>query len=467
MREGRLKRGTVSLVCALLVAAPAWAQTASSAGREQLMLATLNQLQEGDKSIKGARENAIKETIQELQLNQAQASQEKENREYVRHAATSKIVVQAHPYIGQNTSYWDIADPRNDKHHVTIFNETPGLLLNFLGKDKFVNLDFSVSDSRDVGRSDNRDTSAQVNLASSFVLNKYTFSVTDNYFNNYIAGRDIGINSKVFNYYWQNDFGMSLSSRFNRMGLSLGYKRTDTNYKKSTGSIPDTDADTDGQLVAQSGTSSSVDVFSLASDLKIAPKTTLSFGYDYGLNNFLERATDVNGNSGNSYYNTYSTSLATVLSPKITASQGANYTLTHYRSTAASETKTLGLPFGLSYAITDRTDLALTYTYTHHFEGNAANYYHETAYGISGNHRLAFNPKLKFSFSCKWDTTAHDKLAGPTQVKKARNFGVGLSYAFRQWLDFGLTYTYKRYDYNYNDDDYGKHNVQFSTNARF
>lgn len=463
---GNWRRKVLVFVCTVLITTPAIAQQVSATPRDQLMLVTLKQLREGEKAVKGARENAIKETIQELQLSAAQEKLQKEYREYSKKTPGSGITVQAHPYISQSTSYWDQKDPKNDRHHVMIFNQSPGLFLSFLGKDKFVNLGFSVSDSRDCDRSDNRDDSAQVNLASNFVFNKYTFSVTDNYFNNYIAGPDIGIDPKIFNYYWQNDLSTSLSSRFNRLGFSLGYQRTDVNYRISSGLVPDTDADNDGQLVAPSGTSSSVDVFSLSSDLKIAPKTTLSFGYNYGMNNYLERVS-VDGNSGNSYYNTYSTSIAGVLSPKVTATVGANYTLTHYRSTAANETKSLGIPFGLSYAISDRTDLALTYSYTHHFEGNAANYYHDGVFGISGNHRLAFNPKLKFSFACKWDSAVNDKLATPTQIKKTRNFSVGLNYAFRQWLDFGLSYAYRRYDYNYNDDDYGKHNVRFSTNARF
>jgi hypothetical protein len=427
---------------------PLFAQEAFSASRDKLMaMAISNDSQD--------RERVIRDTMVNMQLkNNQRKSLQAQTRGF------SPFATQVHPYLSSTIDYYDKNNNTDDKRSVVIFNNNVGVNTNFIGKDKFMNFDFSFSDTRESQRSTGDADSATARFFTSFILKKMTFTVSDTYFTNYVAGEDLGVEEETFNYFWRNSFNTSLSTRFNRLGFNFGYERVDTNYKNSSAVSTE---EPDSILVpggAPGGSNAGQNIFSFSSYYKLAPKTTASFSYQ---NNGTAYTKETEANT-DFYANNYSLGLSSVLSPKVTAGLGTSYNFTSYSQ--ADDPKQMSYTGSLGYAVSDRSDLEYGVSFGHHMEEAASAYYDTYGFSLSGNHRFIFNPKIRFSFSAHMDRSLYKKIE-PTQIEKMQSYSMGLAYAFRQWLDFSVTYRYNRFDYNTDEADYGRHSVQSATNARF
>ncbi len=445
------RAATILLLSFTFNPAGVFAQELYLSPREQMMVATLNQAREKDSS--------LRDVVLEMQLVQAQEALARKQAKPKR--VFPKFITKVHPYFGSSTFYTDKNSNIGDKHSVLGFSNTPGVKINFLGKDKFMNIDLAFTDFREAQRSVGNADSASFNFFSSFILNKYTLTFADNYFTNYVAGTDLGIDEKEYNYFWRNTFSTSLSGRFNRFGFGLGYDRTDTNYKRNVDVVEDSEnAVEPGGFPGGAG--HSYDSFSLTSYLKLAPKTTASMEWRHNRTNYLQQTQD----NIDTYANSYSLGLSNILSHKLTGSSSLSYSTNHYPGNYGIP-KSIGFSSALSYIVSERSDLQFSFGYSHHNEPESAGNYDSTSLALSGNHRLIFNPRLRISFDCGITRTVYPKTVFPADITKTRNIGLGLAYAFRQWLDFSLGYDYTRYDYNYDLDDYGTHTVRLSTQARF
>ena len=411
-----------------------FAQQLAFSPRENIIFATLNRLQ--------GKEEAIRDSMKEAQMKLIKDRYIDMEVSRVKGINFKDLASRAHPYLSQETVFNGNINANTENKTAVANTLKPGLKMNFSGSGKALKLDMSVNNSYCNNRPANNLQEAEIDLLSNFSLGRYNLVFSEDYSNNYLANSRFV--SKDFVRYWKNTFAYQLGSQFNRLRFDIGYKRSDYDYE------PD-----------HSFNDQIEETYSLNQYLLIATKTRLSLEYSYERLKYKHKA----DSSGDSRYNDYNLALSNVLSDKLTDLIGMDYKVSD--SKMGSHDRDFTLTGNIAYRISERTDLALNLSRLFHKETSEAGDYIENSIGLSGNHRLAFNPKFSISFGGGAIYQDYNKATDSAGGSDIYSLNLGLTYAFRHWLDFGLDYAYDKTNYESAPGSYHNNTVTFKTAARF
>lgn len=420
------------------------------APREDMMLFTMDKLQAGyDK------DDAIREATIETQMKLAETGLPKKPQE--KQGAGKSLKSRIHPYINSKISYdSNIDDAQYNAKGSMIFDTTPGVKMNFTGKSKALNLDTHINTEYFNNRSEYDGVDASAGYSGYMNIGKYILSSSDIYNNNYLSniselgGRDeIYQREGILKRRWLNTFNLTLGRYFNRLGFDLGYRRQDIDYE------PDFSIDED----------KFVDTGILNSYLRVATKTRLIFGYAHSRTEYRKKYLIYNSDD-------FNLGLTGALSPKLTYLGRVDYFVNDSKpyndsdNPAETDSRVLTLTGNLGYAFSNRTNITFNYNHGIKNFANDSFYSLEDTFKLTGNHRLAFNPKFNLSLLYEADLNDYPKHIGFAAHTDNYTLGCGLSYAFRQWLDFGLNWINVRVESD-KETPYTKNVVEFKTQARF
>lgn len=423
----------------------AYAQQIALTPRDNIIFSTLNQLQEQDR---GA---AISASMMEAQLRLAESRFPREKKK-VQPAQRAHNMVLAkldefarriHPYLSSAGSFTDnYTDVNRPRKSAVSLDSTTGLKMNFASLGSSFNCDVYVDDTRTHQHPLDTDENVNVDLGGSVGLGGYSLSLRDSMKNNYIATREAGVKVDDLVRELSNDISADLSRNFNRVGFDFTYARSRTYHPGETNK----DAD------------EVVESFGLGTYLKIARKTRLIWDYSH------DRTKPARRNKATSNAEAHSLSAAWVLSPKVSAVTGMGYSFTD--SKAVADATEIAYNSSLGFRISERSNLALRIDQVLNYSKPKSSNTIDTEFNLSGNHRLAFNPKLSTSLSYVAEFVESTKTADRKQRSSTYTFGAGLNYAFKTWLDFSLDFTHTR-DYSNVDVKRFGSEVTLSSQARF
>lgn len=414
-----------------------FAQQSPFTPQENAMFIILNQLQE--------KEAAIRDSMEEAQMRLMKSSLKEKRVEKVREGLVlfKALLSRTHPYLTESVSFYDNMDSQKDFKKSSIVNNfTPGLKMNFRDRAKSLRLDFYINTSLYNNRRRSNRQSAGSEAVTTFNIRRYMLTISDSYFSNYVASEEFGVDDHDFDKYWQNSISSTIGRHFNRIGFDLGYKQTILENElllKDSDSIQET--------------------VNFNQYLRIATKTQLLFAYNYNRAKYTHRIDPDDSQSKN-----FNLSLAGVLSSKLTALIETAYVLTDQKT--GDDSRGITLNGKLGHQISRRSNLALTLSRSINESATKANYYIGNSFNLSGNHRLAFNPKFNLSFNSGASYGRYPKKADFTQKNETYTLGLGLSYAFRQWLDFSLDWAHTKSESNVSID-YSANTFTFKTQAKF
>ena len=408
-----------------------FAQQLAFSPRENIIFVTLNRLQDKEEAIRDSMKEAQMKLIKDRYIDMEVSR--------VKGINFKDLASRTHPYLSHQAVFNDNIDAKQDNKKTALINTVkPGLKMNFNGKGKTLKVDMFINGSYYHNRPRNNLQETEMDLLGNFSLGRYILSLSEDYYNNYIA--------KIpdFAHCWRSTFTSLLGSQFNRLRFDIGYKRSDSDYEPDHSSSEQTE-----------------ETYSLNQYLLIATKTRLSLEYSYGLLKYKHKA----DSSGNSRYNDYNLALSNVLSAKLTDLIGMGYKVSD--SKTGNHNRDFTLTGNIAYRISERTNLALNLSHLFHMEKDEAGNSIDRGISLSGNHRLAFNPKFSISFGGGASYHDYTKAADRAGESDSYSLNLGLAYAFRYWLDFGLDYAYSKT--NYESAPVSPHNntVTFKTAARF
>jgi hypothetical protein len=130
-----------------------------------------------------------------------------------------------------------------------------------------------------------------------------------------------------------------------------------------------------------------------------------------------------------------------------------------------SYTRSISLSEALTYRMSERSNLSLSFGHAIHDEKVHSNYSIANNLTIDMYHRLGFNPKLAAILSYNISYSDHLK-KDPVLYANVRTYSFGLTYAYKKWLDLALDYQYIDNYYNY-APKYDSVIIVFKSQARF
>lgn len=422
----------LSLDCKVL-----FAQDVSPASRENLIFATLDYLQEKQKA--NNREKLINEAIKESEKKISKGEIEKKEKVF----SFDNLVSHTHPYLTIETKFDDNVDSTKLKKSSMINKFTPGLKMNFRDGSKYLALDVHIDNELYNNRRRSNSQNLDTQILTAFNIERYILTIFDDYFNNYVSGKEFGVdNSKVENY-WSNTFSSILGRSFNRLGFDLGYKRTDYDYESAFSNNDRTEED-----------------FTFNPYLRISKKTRALLEYTHKRIKYTHNQPPPDDSNSDDF----NLSLSSVLSPKLTGLAKIGYKLSDNKVSDNARDTTLKGDIG--YKISKHSDLALSLKHVIHEPATKSSYSIENGFKLTGNHRLAFNPKFNLFLSYELDDFDYSKNIGFTGKTHRYTWSTELTYAFRQWLDFSLKYDNTKNISNVSTE-YSKDVITFKTQARF
>ena len=416
--------------------------------REELMQIMLDQLQEKREGLRKLQtgftrrigEEAIEKIMPEAQLPEKGKKEYKEKKPKTFYL--KKITSRVHPYLNTETSFNDNVDALPKKRSDLGYTSSTGFKTSLMGQRRSLNLDAHMDNYYHERHPLDNTQSLGVSSAAAFGVGRNTLSVSNNYFTNWIANTDFGINEDEYTYYWSDALGFAWARNFNRLGFELGYGRSHSEYEE-TYKISDGSSDT----------------FTVGQYLLLAKKTRLSLDYSCS----LDKSERVHADDSRS--DSYSVEIAGVLSPKITHSLTAGYQVTDPKEGADSRGKTFAM--NLAYRVSNRTNLSLRLGHSiHKDKGGAENTLVGSTFALSGTHRLGFNPKLSLNFQNSVGYQEYPKNGSDDNDSRLYAVGLGLGYAFRKWLDLSLDWSHARMDSNLGTN-YNQNTVVFKTVSKF
>jgi len=434
-----------------------FAQQALFSPREEMMMFTLDNLQAGYDKDEAVREAAI-----ETQMKLAESGLSKKSpvlKEPPGEGILKSLKKRSHPYLNFRAAYDTNIDAITDNPKGDIlYDTTPGLKINFTGKNKALNFDTHINTEYYNKFTEYNGVDAFAGFSGYININKYILSMTESYNNNYLSnfkelgGRDeIYSRDGILKRRWLNTNSTSLGRYFNRIGFDIGYTRSDIDYE------PDYSYDNDRFI----------DSGRFNTYLRIATKTKLLFGYKHDRTEYriLPEISNLDD---------YNLALTGALSPKLTYLGRVDYQIIDSKPDYGGDdlTKTdadiMTFTGNIGYAFSNRTNLSFNYNHVISKYSDRLYYSTADALTLTGNHRLAFNPKFNLSFIYGATFTDYPRYVGFEAHSDDYTYGVGLTYAFRQWLDFGLNWTYSKLKSNRSEDTPYKRNLfEFRSNARF
>lgn len=403
--------------------------------RENVIFAALNQLQ---------REVAIRDSMKEAQLRLLEGGFVEEETKKGGFSFRD-LASRTHPYLTLQTRFDDNVDTSALTRKSSLINTiTPGLKTNFIGKGKSLNLDIHTDNRYYNNRPRSNSQSATIDILSNFSMGRYILSISEGYFTNYISTPEFGVKTDEFTFYWKNTFNSTLGCNFNRIGFDTGYKRIDYDYEPNSGLDNDRIEET----------------YNFNQYLHIATKTRLLLEYSHGRIKYTHEPPT----SKDYTYNDFSLGLTGVPSSKLTGLLSTGYKEADYKED--DDYRDTTFTGNLGYNVSERTNFNFLLKYVIHEEATKQNYYIQKDFKLTGNHRLAFNPKFKLSLSYEADFYDYIKMADFSKENATHTWILGLSYAFRKWLDFSLNYTRKKTASNV-DANYHQNIFLFKTQAKF
>lgn len=411
-----------------------FAQDISSVSREKLIFSTLNYMEE---DLAANREKAVREAIQEAQLKliEGRFVSKKEIIKKEKGLSFSNLAARTHFYLTQKTTFDDNVDSTAQKKSSLINEFTPGLKMNFRGRNKSLALDMHVDNTFYNNRSRYNSQSAEADILNNFRIGRYIFSLSDNFYDR--------LDDDNLGKYWKNTFKSILGRSFNRVGFDMGYKRSDYDYEPLFSYNDRTE-----------------ETLTFNPYLRITKKTWTLLEYAHERKKYTHLT-----NPDDSHSNDLNLSLSSVLLSKLTGLAKINYKCTDNKT--SGDARDTALTANIGYAPSPRSNLTFTFKHAIHEESTETGYYTKNNFKLAGSQRLAFNPKFRFSFSGETDYIDYAK---KTDVSDAKNhtytFELGLSYIFRQWLDFNLNWKHTKINSNV-DPEYDKNEVKFETRLTF
>ncbi|HLD82815.1 MAG TPA: outer membrane beta-barrel protein [Candidatus Omnitrophota bacterium] len=416
--------------------------------RDEAMLNTLVKLQRieiirdalKEVEMKFAQDNIAEEAGLDYKKIKEEPSQRKPKKESA--FTLEELSRHTHPYLKYEALSDDNTNTNRDRRGSFINTFTPGLKMNLAGRQSLLNLDTFIDNIYYNNRSRNTSQEFSLDILNSYSLSRYLLSFSNNYFNNFLTKSNLLTNKKT-GYYWKNNFKTTMGRDFNRLGFDIGYARLDYQYESTSDSI--TNDRTEHTLAFNQY-------------LRLARKTRLLFSYEMLRKNYT-RSIDSDGT-----LHTLSLGAAGSLSGKLTGLAKIIYNPADYKGLDTDYEKTT-LSLDLGYKATPRTDYRLIYKRITNDPSVRNDYYRENDFKLSSTHRLAFNPKLQLSFGLELDSFDYTKRNG-SHGKDVSTLDFGLSYLFRQWVDFGLDYKYDKSSSKI-DSSYHRNKVTFKTQMRF
>jgi len=393
------------------------------------MLFTLDEVQAAQ-----GKEEAIRGAIAEAQMREVETKIPKPKGEGVGEFLKKR----SHPYVTLGFGYdSNVDNVEHDAKGDMFFPGTLGLKMNFSGRDKALNLNTHL-DGKYYGQRTIYNTLDAVQGLTSFInIGKYILSFSDSYNNNYIIGtRELGVKRSSVETTdisgestaqnerrWANTSTTILGRYFNRIGFDVGYIRSDIDYE------PDFSLENDRF----------VDTGRLNMYLRVATKTRLLFGYSHERTEYRKMPDTITN------IDDYNFAVTGALSPKLTYLGRVDYKFGDAKTGFDGRNRTFTGNIG--YAFTNRTNLTFNYnhiigkkTISGLIDDASSLYTHGDTFSLTGNHRLAFNPKFNLSVKCGAELYDYPNNADAGH-DQTYSFGLGLSYAFRQWIDFSLNWT--------------------------
>jgi len=419
-------------------------QDSALGGRDEIIFNTLNQLQDRQRQV------ALEFAMVEAQTKITNLDYQKNLRKYKEHKGTNSFLsnLQAisqriHPYLTTNGSYTDNYDnsrsPR--KSEVSLGNNL-GARLNFFTLGENIGFDIHVNDSRTRKHPSANSEDMGASISSGISLAGWVFSFSDTMTNNYIATPEAGIKVDNLQRQLTNTINLGLNRSFNRIGFGFNYNQQRT-YNKKNKKENDTLEETYG----------------LSTSLRVAPKTRLSWDYEFN----RPRPAYANDPDFEKYYNNLS--LAWSVSPKLSFSVGTDYTYTDGKTEVDSSQFEYLVDIG--YTLSPRTNISLGITHGRSYSKMKSENSLDTAFVLGINHRLARFPKLNTSFNFGADFKNFPKKAPQEERDSSYTYALTLDYAFKTWLDFGLSFSHNRDYSNSGVDNVYSNEITLSSQARF
>lgn len=400
--------------------------------KENAILMTFEGIQEKEKAIQDSMFKAQDVLVKRKSLVKSSAGK----------TSAGKMILRPHLYLSESVSVNDNQDATTDRRKSLVVNSfNPGVKMDLRGKGKRIAFDVLMDNDFYSSRRSLNAQSTTVNILSNFNIKRYTLSVSENYFTNYFASSKFGVDDDRVTNNWSNSVNVMLARHYNRIGYDLEYGRTITRFEpvfKEDDAIDD--------------------IISFNQYLHLAPKTRLVFGYAYSRTIF-----DHTVNPDNSHGNNYSLALTGVLSRKISALGQFSYNLT---DTKTDDSRSTGFSALFGYRISERTNLSVNLSRSIHEDSTKSDYSISENLALSGNHRLAFNPKFKLTFDAGLAAVYFPKRAAFTKRDRTYDLGLGLSYAFRRWIDFDFSWSQTRTESNI-DVEYYSNIYTLSAQAKF
>ena len=419
--------------------------------RDDVMFLTMNRVQNTQK-----REEVMRSALQESRLEQESMPKLGE----VVGQTLQDIKKHSHPYVTLGTAYdSNIDNTYHDAKGDMIYRGIVGIKNNFTWKDKAINFDTHLNGEYYGEKTAYNNLDVVTGFSGYMNIGKYILSMAESYKNNYIIGtRELGVKrssgevpsvagvsgAASLQRRWENTNQLTFGRQFNRTGFDLGYTRIDTDYE------PDSSENDKFE-----------NTYKLNSYLRVAKKTRILFGYVHDRIEYNKILSIENSDE-------YNLALTGALSAKLTYLLRGDYKETDNK--IYFDLRDYTYTGNLAYAFSNRTNLSLNYNYAIEESANEPGYFYENILELKGNHKLAFNPKFNLSFSCSADLKNYPKNL-PQGHDETYSYGFGLSYAFRQWIDFSLNWqnyvTKTGLGTDTNKGGYEEDVVEFKTQARF
>lgn len=408
--------------------------------RDNLIFASLNQVESRQKAVADAMMEAQMIEVKNKPAKQPQAKQQSET-------GFSNLASKIHPYFLLNTAYDNnLYNARYDVDSSLINTITPGLKINFQGRNTVINLDAYFNNKYYSQYYESNMQNGGASLLANFLINRFTLAFSDTYRNYYGKAEVPALDDSSYDntIQWSNNFSTTLSRQFNRYGLNLIYSRSDHQYRP-------------GYSFSNNYYQ---DVGTINQTFAVSKKTQFLFGYEYNKKTYSHTLPV----SGDFYYNQYKLTLTKILTAKMTALISGTYKTVDYKEDDDYKEGIYGISF--SYQPSMRTNLALKYEHTPHDAPNPDTYTITNDVELSMIYRPAFSSKLQFTASAEAQLVGYPKLYTGHEYSNTFEFNAAINYFFRPWLDFSLSYK-NRKDQGSKATKYVENYTVFKAQARF
>lgn len=388
----------------------------TSAQRKEIILATLDQIQEGE----AKREKAVWDAFIEAEKRILETSQEQKiTREGGFWEYLSK---HGRPSLGHVIEYNDNAGHAEDKKSELINRIQPSFKFEFLNERMHLILDPRFEYTSYARNPKNN--SFIVDFDSHLSLPHFLYHslyLQNRYTNSYYAPGDFGTTEDEFPRYWDNYLSINFEKQFNRLGYGIGYRQKfrgfEAKYRSERERIQHT--------------------LNLTEFLRIAPKTRLLLEQEYQFTRYLHDPSP----SRDSDSQEINFGISGILTAKLTGVAKIGFRYQDYAT--AEDFKQATLSGDLGYRVSERTGLSFGFqrttqetTYTDE------DYCVTNSFSIGGSNRFAFNPRLHLNFDFSFEYSEYPKKTRTPREDDIYSAELGVGYDFREWFITDLGYSY-------------------------